>query len=110
MHDRCMRRADMKLYYSRGACSLAVGIILRDGGFTFDLVQVALATPKTADGADYTQINPNGYVPTLELDDGQRLTAAAAILGYLADQRGDGRLAPPAGSMARYRLQEKLNF
>ena len=100
----------MKLYYSPGACSMAVHIVLNEGGFSYDTEQVDLASKKTAGGADFTSINPNGYVPALELDNGEVLTEAAVILGYLADQVPERKLAPAAGSMARYRLQEKLNF
>jgi len=49
-------------------------------------------------------------VPTLELDDGTRLTEGPAIVQYLADQVPEKKLAPPAGTMPRYRLQEWLNF
>jgi|SRR5690606_6047766 len=100
----------MKLYYSPGACSMAVHIVLIEGGFSFDKEQVDLATKKTADGTDYTSINPNGYVPALALNNGEVLTEAAVILAYLADQVPERKLAPAAGSMERYRLQEKLNF
>lgn len=100
----------MKLYYSPGACSQAVHIILNEGGFSFDREQVDLASKKTASGGDYTKINPNGYVPALVLDNGETLTEAVVILGYLADQVPDQKLAPASGSMARYHLQEKLNF
>lgn len=100
----------MKLYYSPGACSMAVHIILNEGGFSYDTEQVDLASKTTASGADYTTVNPNGYVPALELNNGEVLTEAAVILGYLADQVSDKGLAPAVGSMERYRLQEKLNF
>lgn len=100
----------MKLYYSPGACSMAVHIVLNKGGFSFDKEQVDLASKKTASGADFTAINPNGYVPALMLDNGEVLTEAVVILAWLADQAPERRLAPAAGSMERYRLQEKLNF
>jgi len=100
----------MKLYYSPGACSLAVHIVLREAGYPFDLERVDLAAKKTATGEDYNPINAKGYVPALKLDDGQVLTENAVILQYLADQRPAAGLAPPMGSMARYRLMEWLNF
>ena len=100
----------MKLYYSPGACSLAPHIVLREGGFTFDLEKVDLGKKQTASGEDYTKINPKGYVPALKLDDGQILTEAAVIVQYLADQKPQAGLAPQLGSMERYRLMEWLNF
>jgi glutathione S-transferase len=100
----------MKLYYTPGACSLSPHIVLREAGVDFELERVDLAAKKTETGADYRTINPRGYVPALQLDDGQVLTEGAAIVQYLADSRSDARLAPPAGTLERVRLQEQLNF
>ena len=100
----------MKLYYAPGACSLSPHIALREAGIDAKLVKVDTKTHKLADGADYYAINGKGYVPTLELDDGQRLTEGPAIVQYIADRNPASRLAPPAGTMDRYRLQEWLNF
>jgi len=100
----------MKLYYSPGACSLSPHIALREAGLPFDLVLASTKTKKLADGSDYLAINPKGQVPTLELDDGQRLTEGPAIVQYIADLVPEKKLAPPAGTMPRYRLMEWLNF
>ena len=100
----------MKLYYSPGACSLAPHIALREAGLPFEPVLASTKTHKLEDGTDYYSINPKGYVPLLELDDGDRLTEAAVILQYIADQVPDRELAPPNGTRQRYRLQEWLNF
>lgn len=100
----------MKLYYSPGACSLSPHIVLREAGFTPELVRVDLKSKKTEAGDDYFAINPNGYVPTLMLDDGKVLTEGPAIVQYLADQVPDRKLAPANGSFERYRLQSLLNF
>ncbi len=100
----------MKLYYSPGACSLSPHIVLRETGQPVDLVKVDLKEHKTADGADYLAINPKGYVPVLQLDDGSVLTEGPAIVQYLADQVPASKLAPAAGTMERYRLMEWLNF
>ena len=100
----------MKLYYSPGACSLSPHIVLQETGLPFEAVLAPTKTKKLPDGTDYWTINSKGYVPTLELDDGTRLTEGPAILQYLADQVPEKKLAPLAGTMARYRLQEWLNF
>jgi glutathione S-transferase len=100
----------MKLYYSPGACSLAPHIVLNEGGIPFDKEKVDLATKKTESGADFTKINPNGYVPALVLDDGQVMTEGPAIIQHLADRVQEKELAPPAHTIERYRLQEWLNF
>jgi glutathione S-transferase len=99
----------MKLYYAPAACSFAPHIALREAGVPFEPVKVDLRKHTLADGSDYYAINPKGYVPLLELDDGQRLSEVAAILQYIADRK-PGTLAPAFGSMERYRLMEWLNF
>ena len=98
----------MKLYFAPGACSLSPNIVAHELGLPVELVKIS--NKKTPDGRDFTQINPKGYVPALELDDGELLTEGAVIVQYLADQKPDGNLLPPAGTMARYRVQEMLNF
>ena len=100
----------MKLYYSPGACSLSPHIALHEAGLAHELVKVDLRAKKTEAGADYTQINPKGQVPAIELDNGELLTEGPVILQMIADKVADKHLAPPAGSNERYRLQEWLNF
>ena len=100
----------MKLYYSPGACSLSPHIVLNETGLAYEAVLASTKTKKLQDGTDYHTINSKGYVPTLELDDGTRLTEGPAIVQYLADKVPEKKLAPPAGTMPRYRLQEWLNF
>ena len=100
----------MKLYYSPGACSLSPHIVLREAGLAFEPVLASTKTHKLQDGTDYYGINPKGYVPLLELDNGERLTEGPVIVQYIADQAPAKKLAPAAGTMARYRLQEWLNF
>jgi glutathione S-transferase len=100
----------MKLYYSPGSSSLSPHIVLREAGIPVELVKVDLKTKKTADGADFTEINGKGYVPMLELDDGRRLTEGPAIVQYVADSRPETRLAPRPEDFERYKLQEWLNF
>jgi glutathione S-transferase len=100
----------MKLYYSPGACSLAAHIVLREAGLAFEPVLAPTKTKKLPDGSDYLAINPLGYVPVLELDDGARLREVPVILQYVADQAPAKNLAPAAGTLPRYRLQEWLTF
>lgn len=100
----------MKLYYSPGACSLSPHIVLRESGLAFEPVLASTKTHQLADGTDYYTINPKGYVPLLELDNGERLSEGPAIVQYIADQVPQKNLAPANGTMARYRLQEWLNF
>ena len=100
----------MKLYYAPGACSLSPHIVARELGIALELKKVNTKDKTIEGGGDYWKVNPRGYVPALELDNGQVLTEGPAIVQYLADQKPDAGLAPKAGSFERYRLQEWLNF
>jgi len=100
----------MKLYYLSGACSQAANIALREAGLKFDLVKVDRQTKQAADGLNFNEVNPKGYVPALTLDNGETLTENVAVLQYIADRNPAARLAPPAGTMERYRLIEWLAF
>jgi glutathione S-transferase len=104
------KQRTMKLYYSPGACSLSPHIVLREAGLAFEAVAAPTKTHKLADGTDYYTINPLGYVPLLELDDGTRLREGPAIVQYIADQVPTKNLAPANGTLPRYRLQEWLTF
>lgn len=99
----------MKLYYAPAACSLAPHIALSEAGLAHELVRVDLRSHTLPDGSDFLAVNPKGYVPVLQLDDGSRLTEAAVVLQYIADRK-PGTLAPAFGSLERYRLMEWLNF
>ena len=99
----------MKLYYTPGACSQAPHIVIHELGLPYEAVKVDLVKHTLPDGSDYRAINPKGYVPTLELDDGTRITEANVILQYLADQK-PGRVAAMFGSMERWKLMEWLAF
>lgn len=100
----------MKLYYSPGTCALAVHIALREAGLEADLVKVDLRSRTLPDGSDFLAINPLGYVPVLELDDGARLTETSALLQYIADRVPTAGLAPAVGTFERSRMHEKLSF
>ena len=97
----------MKLYYSPGACSLADHIALNEADMKFDLVKVDLKTHTLGDGRPFRDINPKGYVPALEFDDGKVLTENVAILRLIAD-RYPALMAP--GQFGRHRLLEMLAY
>lgn len=97
----------MKLYYSPGACSLADHIALHEAGLSFDHEKVDLKAKKTESGADFTAINPKGYVPALTLDSGETLSENIAILDWITQQAP--QLAP-GGAMGRTHLLEMLAY
>ena len=100
----------MKLYFSPGACSLSPHIALLESGLPFTLELASTKTHQLKDGTDFYTINPLGYVPVLELDNGQRLREGPAIVQYIADQAPASKLAPANGTWERYQLQEWLTF
>jgi len=100
----------MKLYFSPGACSLSPHIALLEAGLDFTLERVDVRAKQTAGGVDFLTINPKGYVPALELNDGAVLTEGPAIVQFIADLAPDRQLAPANGTLERYRLAEWLNF
>jgi glutathione S-transferase len=97
----------MKLYFSPGACSLADHIAMHEAGLAFEAVQVNLRAKTLSDGRDYKAINPKGYVPALEFNDGQVLTENVAILSWIGDQSA---ALTPKDDFARYRQLEMLTF
>lgn len=100
----------MKLYYAPGACSLAPHIVSREAGIVLSFEKVDTKTKRTANGADFLQINPKGYVPALELDSGELLTEGPVISQYLADLAPASGLVPAHGSLERYRMLELLGY
>lgn len=99
----------MKLYFSPGACSVSPNIVAHELGIDVELVKVDIGTKKFDGGADFLAVNPKGYVPALQLDDGQVLTEGPAIVQYLADRK-PGKIAPENGTLGRYRVQEALGY
>ncbi len=101
----------MKLYYSPGACSLAPHIVAREAGIPLDLEKVDLGAHKLADGSNYYDVNPRGYVPAISIKAGEPvLTEANVVVQFLADQKPEAGLMPKAGTPERYRAQQWLAF
>jgi glutathione S-transferase len=100
----------MKLYFAPGVCSLSPHIVLNESGLPFEKVKVDNKTKVMDGGGDYKTVNPLGYVPALQLDDGTIVTEGPAIVQYIADKVPDKKLAPPNGTLERTKLQTWLNF
>lgn len=100
----------MKLFYSPGSCAMSPHIVLSEAGAAYTLDRVDLATKTTETGRPLKEINPHDAVPVLLLDGGETLTEGAAIVQYIADQSPEAGLLPPAGSLARARVQQWLNY
>jgi glutathione S-transferase len=100
----------MKLYYAPGACSLSPHIVASELGIDLELQKVDTKTKKMTPDGDFWAVNPKGYVPALQLDNGEVLTEGPAIVQYLADRKPESGLAPANGTMERYRMQEMLGY
>jgi glutathione S-transferase len=100
----------MKLFYFPGACSMSVHIALNEVGATYELEKVDLMNKTLESGGSFLDINPKGYVPCLQLDNGEYLTEVGAILQYIADNHPDANLLPPVGDQQRYRVVEFISY
>jgi len=100
----------MKLYYLKGACSLATYISLIEAGRKFEAFSVDRQSRKTSDGKDFDAVSTKGYVPVLVLDDGQVLTENVAVLSFVATLNPAAKLAPPVGTLGYFRVVEALAF
>src|SRR5688572_25583316 len=100
----------MKFFYSPGTSSLLPHIALSESGLGFEAIRVDEHTKAMDEGGDFRTVNPLGYVPALQLDDGTVLTEAVAIVQFIADKVPAKGLAPPNGTLGRAKLQSWLNF
>jgi len=105
-----MEKWRMKLFYAPGACSLSPNIVAQEAGIELRLQKVDTKTKTMANAGDYWAINPKGYVPALELDNGEILTEGPTIVQYLADLKPAAGLAPAVGTLERFRVQEMLGY
>lgn len=100
----------MELYFSPMTCSLAVRIALYELGEPASFHQVNHRTKQLVAGGDYLAINPKGQVPALRTREGALLTEVPAVLQYVADLKPELGLAPKAGTLERYQVQQWLNY
>lgn len=101
----------MKLYYSKGACSLAIRILIHELGIKSEFESVNLGTKQTETGKDFLSITSKGSVPALLIDDSVTvLTEGVVIQQYLADTHNGQAFLPPVGDFNRYRVLEWMNF
>ena len=100
----------MKLYYKPGACSLSPHIVANELGLNVEFIKVDLKDHVTEQGKNFYKVNPHGYIPALELDNGEMLLEGVVIIQYLADQHPEIGLAPANVTFERYKLQEMLAF
>ncbi len=100
----------MDLYFSPLACSMATRIALYEVGAKAGFIMVDTKAKRIEDGSDFLAVNTMGQVPVLRTDEGELLTENPVVLQYVADRHPTSGLAPEAGTLERYRMQQWLNF
>ncbi len=101
----------MKLFYSKGACSLSTHIIINELDIACEFEAVDLAKKVTETGTDFYTINPRGAVPTLQLDSGELLVENLAIQQYLVDSFDKNHhLCPALDEIKRYQVIAWLSY
>lgn len=87
----------LTLYYSQGTCSSVALMTAKTLGIDINVINVNIAEAKLEDGSDYKAINPNGYVPALQLENGEIITEVVAICAYLSALKPGNTLFPLSG-------------
>jgi glutathione S-transferase len=98
----------MKLFYSPGACSLAVHIALHESGKSFEAVRVNLKDGEQF-SPEFLKVNPKSKVPVLARDDGSVLTECPALLFWVARTSPEAKLLPDDAD-GQARALEWMNF
>jgi glutathione S-transferase len=83
----------MKLFYSPGACSLGIHVILEEIGKPYEAVAVPLKEG-AQNKPEFLAVNPKAKVPTLQRDDGSVLTEWPAIAYWLSATNPEAKLSP----------------
>ena len=96
----------IRLYYAPRTRAVRVRWLLEELELPHELVRVAFVAPS---GGFFAQATPSGKVPVLE-DDGVAISESGAIVEYVVDRYGAGRLAPPVDSAARGLYLQWLHF
>lgn len=98
----------MKLYYSPGACSMIVRMVLHQVGETFEATQIDLSVGEQR-SSSFLSINPKGKVPTVVRDDGSILTELGTILTWIAERHPGSGLMPREHDQA-LRTREAVEY
>lgn len=101
-------RGEVKLFYSPGACSLGIHVLLEEIGAPYE---TALVSTRAGDQntPEYLKVNPKARVPALLLDEGGVLTQYVAISLYLAMRYPQARLMPD-DTLAQARAVELMDY
>jgi len=94
------------LYHAPLSRSVRIVWLLEELGLPYELRAATLEPPAPR---PFAQKTPSGKVPTIE-DDGMAMFESGAILEYVLEKYGNGRLAPPVGSPLRGPFLQWVHF
>jgi len=97
----------IKLYHAQLTRSVRILWLLEELGLPYELATVQFAPPSPATG--FSQQTPSGKFPSIE-DGDLRMFESGAILEYILERYGKGRLAPPPGTPARGPFLQWVHF
>jgi glutathione S-transferase len=96
----------IKVYYAPRTRAVRVVWLLEELSLPYELVRVAFQPPATK---FFVQQTPSGKIPTLE-DGNVTMSESGAIVEYVLERYGAGKLAPPIGSPQRAEYLQWLHF
>jgi glutathione S-transferase len=96
----------LTLYHSPLSRSVRIVWLLEELGLPYEVKRIELASPAPR---PFVQKTPSGKVPTL-VDGDVTLFESGAIVEYLLEKHGRGRLAPPVGSPLRGPFLQWIHF
>lgn len=98
----------MKLYHSPRTRSVRIYWLLEELGVPFELAPLEF-TPDALKSPSYLKVHPLGKVPSFQ-DGDLTMFESGAILEYILEKYGKGRLAPAPGSALRGRFLQWVHF
>ena len=96
----------IKLYFAPRTRAVRILWLLEELGLPYELARVDF---KPTTDRFFIQDTPTGKLPTIE-DDGLVMAESGAIIEYILEKYGEGRLAPPPGSPARPAYLQWFHF
>jgi glutathione S-transferase len=93
------------LYFAPRTRAVRVRWLLEELGLPYRLERVTFQVPTNA----FAQATPLGKIPVIE-DDGVVICESGAIVEYILERYGEGRLAPPIGSPLRGPFLQWVHF
>jgi glutathione S-transferase len=89
----------LKIHHARRARSARIIWLLEELAVPYELVPLEFK-PEILKSPEYKALHPLGQVPVIQID-GITMFESGAILEYLLEKYGEGRLAPALGSQDR---------